>query len=121
MSPFAMIFILCALLAYTIGVWSERIQGRLKVWHTVFFGLGVTFDTLGTGLMFEAAGRLTFDVHGITGIIALALMVVHALWATVVLYRRDETAIGHFHRFSVTVWFLWLVPLLSPMVIPLGR
>jgi uncharacterized repeat protein (TIGR03987 family) len=43
-------------------------------------------------------------------------MLIHAIWATLVLIRRDETAILKFHRFSLFVWFVWLVPYLSPMI-----
>lgn len=104
-----------ALLFYTIGVWGERIQGRLKWWHLVFFGLGLICDTWGTGLMFEFVGGMTFDVHGITGLIAILLMLIHAVWALIVLLKKDENAIKKFHKFSVAVWVIWLVPYFSPM------
>ena len=82
----------------------------------VFFWLGFVCDTWGTGMMLEMAGGLTFDVHGITGVIAIALMFVHAAWATVVLVRKDERWITNFHRFSIVVWLIWLIPYFSPMV-----
>jgi len=106
-----------ALIFYSIGVWSERIQGRLKVWHTVFFWLGLICDTWGTGMMFEMAGGLTYDVHGLSGLLAIILMFVHAIWATVVLVRKDEKMILNFHKFSVFVWLIWLIPYISPMVL----
>lgn len=105
-----------ALLFYSIGVWSERLQGRLKPWHLVFFCLGLACDTWGTGLMFEMAGGLTFDVHGLTGTLAILLMLIHAVWAALVLVRKDETLIANFHKFSVAVWLIWLVPYFSPML-----
>jgi uncharacterized repeat protein (TIGR03987 family) len=113
----AVIAINLALLLYSIGVWSERFSGRLKAWHLAFFWGGLTFDTWGTGLMFDMAGRLSFDVHGLTGVVAILLMLVHALWATVVLLRKDEDLIRNFHKFSVVVWLIWLVPYLSPLVL----
>jgi uncharacterized repeat protein (TIGR03987 family) len=109
------VIITLALVFYSIGVWSERISGRLKAWHLIFFWLGFLCDTWGTGMMFEMAGGMTFDVHGLTGVIAIALMFVHAVWASVVLVRKDERWITSFHRFSVAVWLIWLVPYLSPM------
>ena len=112
-----LIIISLALVFYSIGVWSERIQGRLKPWHLVFFYLGLICDTIGTGLMIEASGRLTTDIHGVTGVIAIVLMMIHAVWATVVLIRKDEKAILNFHKFSLVVWFIWLIPYLSPMII----
>jgi uncharacterized repeat protein (TIGR03987 family) len=114
-----MIIITLALVFYTIGVWSERLQGRLKPWHLAFFYAGLVCDTWGTGLMIEMAGGLTFDIHGVTGVIAILLMLVHAVWATFVLIRKDENAIRSFHKFSLFVWLVWLIPYFSPMVIQL--
>lgn len=110
---FSMILITLALVFYSIGVWSERLAGRLKGWHLIFFWAGLVFDTTGTGIMMEMAGGITFDVHGLTGVIAIVLMFIHALWATVVLVRKDEKAILNFHRFSVGVWLIWLIPYFS--------
>ena len=83
----ASVVITLALVFYTIGVWSERFAGRLKPWHLVFFWLGLACDTIGTGMMLDFAGGMTFDVHGLTGLLAILLMLVHATWATIVLLR----------------------------------
>jgi uncharacterized repeat protein (TIGR03987 family) len=120
MDPLAGIIITSALVFYSIGVWGERIQGRLKPWHLVFFILGLVCDTWGTGLMFEFVGGMQFDLHGISGLLAIILMFVHAVWALVVLLRRDETWLTNFHKFSLFVWLIWLVPYFSPMVFQLS-
>jgi uncharacterized repeat protein (TIGR03987 family) len=119
-SSTASIIITLALVFYTIGVWSERIAGRLKPWHLIFFWLGLLCDTWGTGMMFEYAGGLTFDVHGLTGLLAIVLMFIHAVWATIVLVRKDEHWIRNFHKFSVVVWLIWLIPYFSPMFFAMG-
>ena len=116
MNPLAVIIINLALLFYSICVWSERIQGRLKAWHTVFFWLGLVCDTWGTGMMFEYVGGMSYDINGFSGVLAIGLMLVHAIWATVVLVRKDEGMIVNFHKFSILVWLIWLVPYFSPMV-----
>ena len=116
MNPAAVIVINLALLFYSIGVWSERLQGRLKVWHTAFFWLGLVCDTLGTGMMFDYVGGMSYDIHGFSGLLAIVLMFIHAIWATVVLVRNDEKMIANFHKFSIVVWFIWLIPYFSPMV-----
>jgi uncharacterized repeat protein (TIGR03987 family) len=117
MNPAAVIIINLALLFYSIGVWSERLQGRLKTWHTAFFWLGLVCDTWGTGMMFDFVGGMSFDIHGISGLLAIILMLIHAIWATIVLVRRDEKMIVRFHRFSIFVWLVWLIPYFSPMVV----
>jgi uncharacterized repeat protein (TIGR03987 family) len=121
MDATATIIISFALLFYSIGVWSERFQGKLKPWHLAFFVLGLICDTWGTGLMLDFAGGLTFDIHGVSGVIAILLMFVHALWAYIVLRKNDEKAINNFHKFSLLVWFIWLIPYFSPMFFNLAQ
>lgn len=96
---------------YTIGVFAERHNGTLKKWHTAIFWLGFAFDTTGTTLMGRIAGTgFQLDFHGITGVIALSLMAFHALWATVIILRDNEEAKHRFHKFSIVVWAIWLIP-----------
>lgn len=120
MNPLASTFITLALVFYSIGVWGERIVGRLRWWNLVFFILGLICDTVGTGMMVDYVGGLTADVHGVSGLIAILLMFIHAVWALVVLLRQDEEALRTFHRFSIAfsiaVWLVWLIPYFSPMV-----
>jgi len=120
-NPLASTFITSALIFYSVGVWGERIRGRLRWWNLMLFVLGLVCDTLGTGMMFDYVGGMTFDVHGISGLAAILLMFVHAVWALVVLLKKDEAAIKNFHKFSVFVWAVWLIPYLSPMVFAIAR
>jgi uncharacterized repeat protein (TIGR03987 family) len=114
---YAIIFINLACLAYTVGVWAEKIQGKLKVWHAIVFWLGLIFDTIGTTEMSMLSGSLIkFNFHGMTGLAAILLMLFHASWASVVLYKNNEKLIISFHRFSIVVWIIWLIPMVSGMV-----
>jgi uncharacterized repeat protein (TIGR03987 family) len=117
MNSTAVIAINLALIFYTIGVWAERIQGRLKVWHTILFWCGLVCDTWGTRLMFDYVGGMQYDIHGFSGVLAIVLMFIHAVWATIVLLRKDERMILNFHKFSIFVWLVWLIPYSSPMVL----
>lgn len=111
---YAIISITSALIFYTIGVWGEKIQGELKKWHLSIFWLGLVFDTLGTTLMSEIAGiGFKLNFHGITGLLAIILMLFHALWATIVLVKNNEKARVNFHKFSIAVWIIWLIPFIS--------
>jgi uncharacterized repeat protein (TIGR03987 family) len=111
----AVVTIISALVCYTIGVWSEKFAGRLKNWHMIFFWIGFVFDTTGTTMMGQIAGKFDLDVHGITGALAIFLMASHAIWATAVLMLKREQAIQNFHKFSLSVWVLWLVPFITGM------
>ena len=114
----AISFIFAACILYTLGVWSERISRRLKVWHAVVFWLGFICDTIGTGAMGKLAGSLIqFNFHGMTGLLAILLMLFHAIWATIVLIRKDETKIQQFHKFSIVVWVIWLIPMVTGMIL----
>jgi len=122
MLVFAIIAISSALICYSIGVWSEKIQGKLKVWHLIFFWIGFVFDTTGTTLMSKLVGDgFKFNFHGVTGILAIVLMLVHAVWATTVLVRNDPDKLTNFHKFSLLVWTIWLIPFISGMIFGISR
>ena len=119
---YAIIFITSALIFYTIGVFSEKKQGELKKWHLLLFYLGLIFDTLGTTLMSKIAkGGFQFNFHGITGLLAIILMLLHALWATIVLTKNDEKSKANFHKFSFIVWIIWLIPFISGAILGMSN
>ncbi|EHJ02167.1 hypothetical protein CDLVIII_5697 [Clostridium sp. DL-VIII] len=119
---YAIITITLALVFYTIGVWIEKIQGGLKKWHLIMFYLGLVFDTTGTTIMSTiAAGGFKLNFHGVTGLLAIILMLFHAFWATVALIKKDEKTKANFHKLSITVWIIWLVPFISGALFGMTR
>lgn len=127
----AIVLISLALVFYTIGVWAERLKKTLTWPHVALFGMGLLFDASGTEVMrrIAAAGNSTMSnapdgslaqilsvTMAITGLIALILMAVHFFWALIVMIKGTERAKTIFHKFSVTVWAIWLVPFLTGMV-----
>ncbi len=108
----AILIISMALVFYTIGVWSEQAQKGLRGWHVAAFGLGFMCDLVGTTFMAELV-RLTGEdnrLHAVTGTIAVFLMGIHALWALWTFWKGSAKAKKNFSRFSVVVWFIWLIP-----------
>lgn len=116
----AAIAITAALGFYTLGVFGERQQGLLQKRHVVMFWLGLCCDTTGTLLMSVFArseGAESLGLHAIAGMVAIALMVIHAVWASIVFVRGGRTARAVFSRFSIVVWLVWLVPYVCGMLI----
>lgn len=114
----AITFIFAACIFYTLGVWAEKIQKRLKVWHVVVFWLGFVCDTVGTGAMGKLVGSIIqLNFHGLTGLTAILLMLFHAIWATIVIRRKNEKQIQEFHKFSFVVWLIWLIPMVTGMIL----
>lgn len=119
---YAIIAITLALIFYTIGVWSEKIQGNLKKAHVYIFWIGLTFDTIGTTLMSKLAeGSSTSIFHGVTGAIAIILMFIHVLWATRVMIKNDPKIRSNFHKLSLFVWLIWLIPFVSGAMFGMAR
>lgn len=117
MLTIAITFIFLACILYSLGVWAEKIRGRLKTWHMFVFWSGLVADSIGTGAMGILSGSLfQFSFHGITGMLAIILMLFHALWATIVLIQKNEDMIIKFHKFSFVVWIIWLIPMVTGMV-----
>lgn len=111
---YAIISITSALILYTFAIWSEKIQGKLKKWHLFTIYLGLISDILGTTLMSKMAkGGFQLNFHGITGVLGITLMLFQAVWGTIVLIKNDEKAKTDFHKFSIWVWIIWLIPYIS--------
>jgi uncharacterized repeat protein (TIGR03987 family) len=117
MLVYAIIFITTALALYTAGVWGEKVKKTLLKKHLAFFWAGLAFDTLGTSLMSRiAGGGFTLNTHGVSGILAIALMLTHAVWATCVFFKGSVKQKSDFHKFSIVVWLIWLVPYFSGLI-----
>jgi len=56
---------------------------------------------------------LQFSFHGIIGLVAILIMLYHAGWATLVLINKNEALIVKFHKFSLVVWIIWLIPMIT--------
>ena len=120
MSPLLIIsstLITLALIFYSLGVWSEKISRYLKTWHVIAFWFGFSFDVSGTLTMTKlAVGPFNpMALHTLTGQIALWLMLAHAVWATYVVRRGSEKTRTDFHRYSLIVWLIWLLPYFGGM------
>jgi uncharacterized repeat protein (TIGR03987 family) len=109
----AVVSILSAATIYTIAVFAEHRAGVLKPWHLALFWIGLVFDTVGTSLMSELAGGWRLNMHGVLGVLAIVLMLVHSAWATIALVMKHDSVLRKFHRFSVAVWALWMVTLVT--------
>jgi uncharacterized repeat protein (TIGR03987 family) len=120
MTPYMILsttLITLALVFYSLGVWAERIARCLKAWHVVAFWTGFAFDVSGTLAMTKlSTGPFNLlAIHTLTGQIALWLMLAHALWATYVVQKGSEKARTGFHRYSLIVWLIWLIPYFGGM------
>ena len=119
----SIVLITLALVFYSIGVWSERIARYLKGWHVAAFWTGLLFDLSGT-LAMHLLAQGAFDItkpHTLTGQIALWLMLIHAAWATAVVRRGTTEARTNFHRYSLLVWLVWLIPYFGGMVLAVKK
>lgn len=109
-----LILITAALIFYSIGVWGEFIKKNLQKLHVIFFWAGLTCDIIGTTLMFFMAEDLDFDIHALSGGLAILLMLGHAIWATSVERSGTEAQKVNFHKYSIFVWLFWLIPYFYP-------
>ena len=117
------ILITFALVFYSVGVWFERIARYLKSWHVAAFWTGFFFDVSGTLAMHQIAEG-PFDLresHTLTGQMALWLMLAHAIWATRVVWIGSSESRRGFHRYSIFVWLVWLIPYFGGMYLGMGK
>ncbi len=114
---FALFFIVLALVLYTVGVWSERLTGRLKSRHLVVMWAGLVADVVATALMASLAGGFHLSLHSFAGVLGILLMAFQTVWGTTALARRDEVALARFHRMGIYIWMIWLVAFVSGAIL----
>jgi uncharacterized repeat protein (TIGR03987 family) len=122
----SIVLITLALGFYTTGVWAEHRSGTLTWWHVVAFGVGLTCDASGTTIMAVSAASGTpthvdrnpvlEGIMATTGTLAIALMALHLGWAIITMIRNNEASRRRFHRFSLVVWSIWLIPYVTGML-----
>ena len=61
-------------------------------------------------------GFYRMDIHGIIGTLAILLMLVSAIWATVAMNKKDAATTATYLKASVWVWAFWLLPYLYGFV-----
>lgn len=119
---YAIVLISLAFVFYTLGVWSEKFQEQLLIWHSVVFWIGFAFDTAGTTAMSRLSEtQVQFNIHTVTGILAILIMFFHAMWSTIVMLKNDESTKKNFQKLSVLVWIIWLIPYISGIIMGMGK
>ena len=79
--------------------------------------MGLVFDTAGTAVMSVIArGNSANLAHATTGLLAIILMIIHAAWATIAYAKKSPETLSRFHRLSIGVWLVWLVPYVCGML-----
>lgn len=121
MLTIAIVAMTTALVSYTIGVWGKKRAGTIKPVHLAAFWFGLVCDTAGTEMMrriAESGGTSGGPgLHAILGALALVLMAIHAVWATVTYLKQNPATLRTFHRFSLSVWGLWLLPYMGGLIL----
>lgn len=112
----AIIFITLALILYSSGIWGTRISKKLMLVFVVLLWLGWVCDATGTTLMTLVAGKLSLNIHSISGAAAILLMLGNAIWATIVYRSKNDELLKSYSRFSIVVWLIWLIPFVGGMV-----
>ncbi len=65
------------------------------------------------------AGKLSLNLHSVAGALAILLMLGNAIWAAYVFKNRDERAQINYAKYSMIVWFVWLIPFVSSVNYPM--
>jgi len=111
-----MVFMMIALVCYSLAVWRERFIKKVMMWMVVVFALGFICDISGTSIMFyisKTKFHLTF--HSSVGYFALTVMLLHLVWAILSILKIGKYE-EYFTRFSIIAWTAWIIAFISGMI-----
>lgn len=122
MSPLlitAIVIITLALVFYSIGVIGEARRKNLLWRDVIWFGFGLVADFIGTMTMRQISqsgeGVLApwaNTLMTISGTAAIILMLVHIVFAVVVMLKFPNYR-EKFHKWSVVIYIFWLISYIS--------
>jgi len=106
--PFAVKFIVAALILYSTAIWSEKIAKHLSLWMVLVFITAFLCDLTGTTIMWLHATNNTLGIYGFCGYAALIIMFLHLIWALLTLKKRGQPE-KLFNRYSIYAWSVWMI------------
>jgi uncharacterized repeat protein (TIGR03987 family) len=113
MVHYGIVFMTCALVFYSIAVWTETIRRKLKLWIAIVFILGFICDTTGTSIMLTVAiNKFDLSFHYIAGYVALSIMGGHVIWLILAMMKVRNCE-KYFTKLSIIAWILWVIAFLS--------
>jgi uncharacterized repeat protein (TIGR03987 family) len=105
----SVVLITLALVLYSVAVWMNWRARRLTVAMAAIFWVAIVCDATATRLMGLRAETIRWDLHTISGYLALLLMIALAAWGSAGLVTRREQWLTRFHRYAVPIWVIWVI------------
>ncbi|GHV47928.1 membrane protein [Clostridia bacterium] len=107
----AFVVISFAFLLYSVSAWALIITKHFWRWNLILFWIGFVFDCAGAFLMSAIAGDSpAHPIHAVAGVDAMVFMLLHTLCATIIYARKHRRTMHVFHKFTLLVWIIWLIP-----------
>ncbi len=104
----SVILITLALLLYSMAVWLNWRSRRLTFAYIAIFWGAVACDALATRFMGARVETIRWDLHTISGYLALGLMAGLTLWGTAALLQKRDDRLARFHRLAIPIWIVWV-------------
>jgi uncharacterized repeat protein (TIGR03987 family) len=109
----SIIFMFLALLFYSISIWGVRVTRKPKFIFVILSWAGFVLDTSGTIAMALLAGEWHWNLHGVTGVLAILAMMINSIWITLEHRSKQPEVSSKYLKFSLIIWIVWLVSFLT--------
>ena len=110
-----------ALLCYTLVLFLNRKTKTLTVKQFLILSLGVITDLIGTAMMKSLTDEIRYDLHTISGYLALILMLVMSAIALFALVRKYQPFLTNFSKYYFPVWIIWLISYVTGVVLGIQK
>lgn len=121
---FALGAMILSLVFYTLGVIGERKSKSINKVNIILFWLG--FICISIGIYFisgivqssiESTDIATSMLQSLVSMISVFIMLFHCVWGSWALIRNNESQQKIFHKYSLIIWIVWLVPYLISIML----
>ncbi len=110
-----------SLLCYLSIFILNRKAGIFNGKQMIVLIVGISADILGTAMMYSLSTEVKFDLHTISGYLALSLMLAMGLFASYALLKKNQTILKNFGHYYFPVLIIWILSYVTGVVVGLQK
>jgi len=108
---------ICYVTVFVLNRKTTEFTGR----QMIVLMVGITADILGTGMMYSLSEGVKFDLHTISGYLALILMFSTGLTMAFALLTKNKAILVNFSSYYFPVLMVWILSYLTGIVVGLQK
>jgi len=99
----------------------NRKAGVLTIKQLFVLLAGISLDFLGTAMMYTLSEEVKYDLHTISGYLAITLMITMAVYALFAVVKKNQSMLTNFGKYFLPILIVWTISYATGIVVGLQK